>query len=681
MDPSHSDATGVNSTHLSHFPHLPSPVSFREDINGLRAWAVIAVLLFHFSLIGLPGGFAGVDVFFVISGYLMTAIIVGGYEKGNFSVWKFYMARARRILPALMVVIATLLALGWFWLPTPDYQALGSQSAYGLSFLSNIYYWRSAGYFDAAAHEKWLLHTWSLAVEAQFYVLYPLFVAIMWRFWKGLKALTIALLVLFALSLVLNLAVTFWKPTAAFYLLPMRGWELALGGLVYLIARLGWVSDALKAKGFWLGWLLVLASFAFINDSLAWPGYWAILPVVGAGLIILAQKEHCWLTNNAVAQWLGDRSYSLYLWHWPLVVALYFAGLQSDWSWVLGFFALSLLLAHLSYRFVEVPTRAYLSAASLRREIVAISAAGVLIGLAAVSVKLVTFEGRLAKNIESISKESLNMAPNIKECIGAADRDGLLHDCDYGSSISVGVYLIGDSHSQATATSLAQASSDHNVNTRLFSLSGCPSILGVKYAPTRGQDADRCKLFLDSVYETLLPSVPIVIVNRLSYQLFGANEQPKSLRILKPEIYFDYIYENAENLSFQNEFKLAYIKSSCSWSKNNPVFLVRPIPEMGIDVPKALSRNIMFGRGNEDIKITLAEYHERHKLVWEAQDEAAKQCGVKILNPLPYLCDDQYCYGSRNGRPLYYDDDHLSEYGNKFLVPMFEEVFSDTGAK
>jgi hypothetical protein len=99
---------------------------------------------------------------------------------------------------------------------------------------------------------------------------------------------------------------------------------------------------------------------------------------------------------------------------------------------------------------------------------------------------------------------------------------------------------------------------------------------------------------------------------------------------------------------------------------------------MGIDVPKTLSRNIMFGRGNEDIKITLAEYHERHKLVWEAQDEAAKQCGVKILDPLPYLCDDKYCYGSKNGRPLYYDDDHMSEYGNKFLVPMFEQVFKDT---
>ncbi|MBD3756334.1 MAG: acyltransferase, partial [Gammaproteobacteria bacterium] len=309
--------------------HLPSPISYREDINGLRAWAVIAVLLFHFSLIGLPGGFAGVDVFFVISGYLMTAIIVGGYEKGSFSIWKFYMARARRILPALMVVMAVLLALGWFWLPTPDYQALGAQSAYGLTFLSNIYYWRSAGYFDAAAQEKWLLHTWSLAVEAQFYVLYPIFVALMWRFWKGLKAITLGLMLLFVVSLLLNLMVTFWRPTVAFYLLPTRGWELAAGGLVYLIARQGWVSASLKARGYWLGWVFLIGSFALIQESFAWPGYWAMLPVLGASLIILGQREACFLTYNRLAQWLGDRSYSLYLWHWPLVVALYFAGLHS----------------------------------------------------------------------------------------------------------------------------------------------------------------------------------------------------------------------------------------------------------------------------------------------------------------------------------------------------------------
>lgn len=154
---------------------------FRTDINGLRAYAVIAVLLFHFQIPGFSAGFLGVDIFFVISGFLMTTIIVRGLEKENFSIWKFYMARVRRIVPALMVLIATLLVLGWFFLPTPDYQALGSQSAYASAFISNIYFWRSSGYFDAAAHEKWLLHTWTLGVEAQFYLLLPVLLTILWK--------------------------------------------------------------------------------------------------------------------------------------------------------------------------------------------------------------------------------------------------------------------------------------------------------------------------------------------------------------------------------------------------------------------------------------------------------------------------------------------------------------------
>ena len=148
--------------------------SFRQDINGLRAIAVIAVVLFHFNASWMPGGFAGVDVFFVISGFLMTGIIFRGIEQENFSILKFYVARANRIIPALAVLCLVLLVFGWFYLTPLDYKALGKHAASSVAFLSNIIYWRESGYFDAASHEKWLLHTWSLSVEWQFYILYPL---------------------------------------------------------------------------------------------------------------------------------------------------------------------------------------------------------------------------------------------------------------------------------------------------------------------------------------------------------------------------------------------------------------------------------------------------------------------------------------------------------------------------
>jgi peptidoglycan/LPS O-acetylase OafA/YrhL len=658
------------------YQHLPSPVKFREDINGLRAWAVIAVLLFHFSLIGLPGGFAGVDVFFVISGYLMTAIIVGGYEKGNFSIWKFYMARARRILPALLTVIAVLLVLGWFWLPTPDYQALGAQSPYGMSFLSNIYYWRSAGYFDSAAEEKWLLHTWSLAVEAQFYLLYPIFIALIWKFWKSLKAVTIGVLILFIASLALNLIMSNWKPTAAFYLLPTRGWELAAGALVFLIAKQYQLPKKPLSMLFWTGWIMVIGSFFLIDETFVWPGYWAVLPVLGTSLIILAYKEDCFLTNNAVAQWLGDRSYSLYLWHWPLVVALYFASLQNDWTWVIGFFALSVVLAHFSYQLIETPTRKYLSQAKLLKEVLVIAGFGALIGISAVAIKYLNLDRSFPAQINKIVEEKDNTFDRKDECISVSDKTGVPVDCFYKNidESKLGVVSIGDSHNDALFTSLGTAALNKGENALYWGKSTCPMILNSEHYPIRPtscEDFNRAALTRLSEY----PNIPVVLAARWTIAIKHRNEnnqvpgQQFKTGINSAE------YLNFEDSGFLNAFEKQLSHTVCEISKNNPVFLVRPIPEMGVDVPNKLARQIMFGNGTEEVKITLNEYLKRNKEVWDAQDIAAKNCGAKILNPLPYLCDDKFCYGSRDGRPLYYDDDHLSEYGNKFLVPMFEEVF------
>lgn len=158
---------------------------FLKEINGLRAWAVTLVVLYHFGVPGFSGGFVGVDIFFVISGFLMTKIIGRGLEASNFSIWTFYLARAKRIIPALLILCVVLLALGWFVLPPQDYRSLGTHILTSALFVSNIQYWREAGYFDAASHDKWLLHTWSLSVEWQFYLLLPLLLWCIWRLWPG----------------------------------------------------------------------------------------------------------------------------------------------------------------------------------------------------------------------------------------------------------------------------------------------------------------------------------------------------------------------------------------------------------------------------------------------------------------------------------------------------------------
>ncbi|BBP46471.1 acyltransferase [Thiosulfatimonas sediminis] len=633
------------------YQHLPSPVKFREDINGLRAWAVIAVLLFHFSLIGLPGGFAGVDVFFVISGYLMTAIIVGGYEKGNFSIWKFYMARARRILPALLAVIAVLLALGWFWLPTPDYQALGAQSAYGIGFLSNMFFWREAGYFDTASQEKWLLHTWSLAVEAQFYILYPIFVSLIWRYWQNIRALTIGVLVVFVLSFSISNFLITLNPSGAFYLIPSRAWELLAGSLVYLTAKQGFAPEALKKNGYWVGWILILISFFFINESLSWPGFWAAVPVLGTSLIILGHRENCKLTDNQLAQWLGDRSYSLYLWHWPLVVALYFSSLQNTWSWVIGAFILSIVLAHLSYKFVEVPTRKYLTKSHLIKEVSLISAVASILLLVSIAIQNVTFSDRVERSIDIAASESTNRNWEARSCRYRHFSDSY-DECLFANGIvsdkkenKPNAIIIGDSHSEAVAGAIFEAADEFNQSVLyLGGMHGCPFFIS-EYGKAQsciGPNNTTMK-YIEKYQE----NIPLFIVNTS----------------------WSHTFKNSD------EFVNSLVKQTCHYAESKDVYLTRPIPGMPVNVPKTLSRNIIFGRESDDIKISLDEYHQVNKVVWEAQDKASAECGAKILNPLPYLCDDKYCYGSKNGRPLYYDDDHLSEYGNKFLVPMFEEVF------
>lgn len=208
--------------------------NFRRDINGLRAWAVVSVVLYHFGVLGFTGGFVGVDIFFVISGFLMTQIIVRGLQTDNFSILAFYLARAKRIVPALLVLCAVLLVMGWFVLPAPDYKPLGMHVLTSLLFVSNIQYWREAGYFDAASHDKWLLHTWSLSVEWQFYLLFPILLALLWRLYPGPRNTARLLLLLLIASLVLSVWLTLKKPEAAFFLLPTRAWEMLTGGLVAL---------------------------------------------------------------------------------------------------------------------------------------------------------------------------------------------------------------------------------------------------------------------------------------------------------------------------------------------------------------------------------------------------------------------------------------------------------------
>lgn len=325
-------------------------MNFRPDINALRAIAVLGVVFFHFLGSALPGGFAGVDVFFVISGFLMTSIIFRGMQAQTFKVTDFYIARAHRIVPALTVLCLALMAFGWFYLHPRDLATMGKHALGSLSFSSNVMYLKESGYFDEASKEKWLLHTWSLSLEWQFYLVYPIVLVVLRKFFS-IHSLRYFLLCGAMASFVLSIYATGRWPSSAFYLLPSRAWEMLLGGLAFAYPLQ--MSAAKKKWVEWIGVGLIVAAYLGLSEASAWPGYWAALPVAGALLIILAHREQSWLSGNVALQWLGTVSYSVYLWHWPVVVWLNYAGASVDMASVVAGMLFSVGLGALSYYIVE----------------------------------------------------------------------------------------------------------------------------------------------------------------------------------------------------------------------------------------------------------------------------------------------------------------------------------------
>lgn len=325
-----------------------SVLQFREDVNGLRAIAVLAVVLFHFNESWMSGGFVGVDVFFVISGFLMTGIILKGLKTNNFSLLGFYKSRIKRIVPALAVVCLFSLIYGFFFLYDVEFKDAVNQASAAMLFLSNFYFWKTASYFSAGAESKVLLHTWSLAVEWQFYMIYPIVLLAISKA-LGVKHVMWFILLGFILSLGVSVYASPKWATTSYFLLPTRVWQMLLGGLAYFINlklnenKLNLISAT--------GLALIILSCIFISEDDVWPGYLALIPCLGTFAILLGNPNFVVLKSKFM-QVIGKYSYSIYLWHWVVVYMLYRYTDMDMVSIVVGIF-LSLILGMFSYQLIE----------------------------------------------------------------------------------------------------------------------------------------------------------------------------------------------------------------------------------------------------------------------------------------------------------------------------------------
>ncbi|KLT72938.1 hypothetical protein PL75_05440 [Neisseria arctica] len=455
-------------------------MKYRSEIDGLRALAVLPVILFHAGFSAFQGGFVGVDIFFVISGYLITTILLEDVRAGRFSLVDFYERRFRRILPALFFVMLATLPLALMWLMPSELKAYAQSWAAVSLFSSNILFWFTSGYFETAAELKPLLHTWSLGVEEQFYLFFPILLLLLWK--RGQRWLLPLLVAVAAASLISAQWAVQKYPSAAFYLLPFRAWELLAGSFIaFYFARYdrSRQSEALNQWGSLLGLLLILAAIFGYHRNMPFPGFSALLPVLGSALVIIFTTPKTWagrlLCSKPMVQ-IGLISYSAYLWHNPLFA---FARVRSEFHLesvpiMLGLSVLSLILAYLTWRYVEAPFRRrdHFS----RRRIFEMSFAGSFILLAAGLVGHFYFHAKEPKIDYEWSK---NTRQNI--ClIQDYHQDQQQSECyEQGKN---NVLLWGDSHAASLYQGLSGFARRHDIALTQLNQSACPPLLGLPQA-------------------------------------------------------------------------------------------------------------------------------------------------------------------------------------------------------
>ncbi|MED7666787.1 acyltransferase [Pseudomonas moraviensis subsp. stanleyae] len=387
---------------------------FLSDINGLRAIAVLSVVLFHFKVTGFDGGYVGVDIFFVISGFLMTKIILGKIQRDQFSVVDFLGARLLRIYPPMLVLSIAAVVAGYFFLTPHDYNVLAGRIVYAVASLSNIrFYTDSLDYFAADQSSNWLLHLWSLAVEVQFYLIFPLLLYLA----RSRRIALSLLMTLFSVSFALCIWLTPDNQPAAFFLLPTRVWEFVAGGLAflggsYISSRIGKILSA-------GGLVLIAASIFFFRESMMFPGWLAIIPVLGTAMVIAAQRESKLLSNRFV-QFFGTISYSLYLWHWPVWVGARQYRLEAGPQTTLLLLCISIVLALLSYNFVERPLNNLRH--NQRRQRGNVLAASVAAGLLAITSWGVIAKAGFPSRVPELISE---VGPRFRVDIKQKPRDGV----------------------------------------------------------------------------------------------------------------------------------------------------------------------------------------------------------------------------------------------------------------
>ena len=683
MDIAAKSRTGDGQSEGS-FVRPPTPIhDFRPDIDGLRSIAVIPVVLFHAGVSGFSGGFIGVDVFFVISGFLITGILLRSIHDRTFSIRGFYERRIRRILPALGLVLAvsTVAALIIYDPETlKDYgKSLLSVSLFG----SNFYFWKSVGYFAAHADVQPLLHTWSLAVEEQFYIFYPLLLWLLVRYKIRIRTV---IAVIAAVSLALSIYATQHAPGANFYLLPTRAWELMVGGLLAASPKVE-LSKVVRQGSAIVGLVVIAACVFFYNGKMPFPGLSAIPPALGTALVIFSghneRNEGYGLLRAAPLVAIGRASYSFYLWHFPaLAFAAYLAAgkVSPMHGFVISVFCLGAAL--LTLRFLEDPVRRSRRARSVFLPLAGMAVIGVC-GLAIAASN--GFPSRLPKASLAAADAPLDKTVHHMECMSV---DNAIvppsNACLLGDKAATPhVLLWGDSHAMVAATAM-EASALRNEASFLFAAAAdCPPGIGFEISPqfvanlTTTRSYRYCGEYnREMMTRALRPDISTVVLaarwsNWRIDEPANATEENLDIRLEQSGRVAPH---GGNHIIFEHGFTRLVDELTKSGKK---VVIVGPMPEPQFDVPRLLYVQ-RFGFAPRAEDITRVQYERRHARILGYFGQVRAKYPVIFIEPADRLCNDKTCAVSDAQGPRYFDHNHLTVRVAKEISPLFDRIFFRT---
>jgi peptidoglycan/LPS O-acetylase OafA/YrhL len=630
-------------------PPLLTHIAYRPDIDGLRAIAVLSVVGFHAFPKWLTGGFIGVDIFFVISGFLISSIIFSSLDAGSFKYVEFYSRRIKRIFPALLLVLCASYAVGWFVLTGDEYKQLGKHIAGGAGFVPNFILWNEAGYFDSSAETKPLLHLWSLGIEEQFYILWPLLLALVWKRTRSFLAITVLIGIA---SFAVNVFAVSANSVAAFYSPLTRFWELMIGGSLAHITR--YKPQNFRKMTNWqslVGLGLIGISVVLLDKNRAFPGWWALLPTVGAYLIISAGPT-AWLNRtvlaNKVLVWFGLISFPLYLWHWPLLVFPRLVGSEAPAREVrVAAVLMSIVLAWMTYRLAEKPIRF-----GKYGNVKTITLVSLMLAIGCVgynSFERDGFRSRYPKLINELTTINFNVTKEWREhkCFlePEDDKDKFVESCLDSTKRSL-IFLWGDSHAAALYPGLKNFGEANNVGIAEYTASNCLPLVG-------WTNPDRHFPFCKGINDEIIRKIKLL--------------QP-DLLILHANWTLKYDSKDLENTS-----------TLLHGLGVRKILLIGPVPQWGKGLPQQIFNEWRKGQIRTPPPVYMnTGLVPQIPIIDKHLRELSFRLGFDYISAYEEMCNREGCIsriGENANQIVSFDYGHLSPAGSVYLINSMAKYF------